>query len=143
MSEQGTSNVPAVPTAPETSKIAEISNDPQATVASQSPEKESPIVPTGAIDKGKSKSIEPETTQDLSMEDADSSSDDEDQEVGNPIEDPDEENLKEIDPQNIIGDGRRTRGRTIDFSKPVEDEDDYNEDEDDDFVVAEDDEMKD
>jgi hypothetical protein len=46
--------------------------------------------------------------------------------------------MEEIDTSNIISDGRRTRGRQIDFAKaaealPEEDEDDDEED-DDDFV---------
>lgn len=62
-------------------------------------------------------------------------------------EEPDEDNMEEIDLDNIIPDGRRTRGKQIDYAKaaaemgPDEDED---EDEDDDFEApAEDHEMKD
>ena len=53
--------------------------------------------------------------------------------------------MEEIDTGNIIQDGRRTRGRKIDFSKAAEElpeEDD--DDDDDDFEAGEeDDEMKD
>lgn len=52
--------------------------------------------------------------------------------------------MEEIDLDNIIPDGRRTRGRQIDFAKaseelPAEDDD---EDEDDDFEGGDDDEDK-
>ncbi len=55
--------------------------------------------------------------------------------------------MEEIDLDNIIPDGRRTRGRQIDYAKaaqemgPELDEDD--EDDDDDFEAHEDEEMKD
>ncbi len=54
--------------------------------------------------------------------------------------------MEEIDTDNIIPDGRRTRGRTIDFAKaakelPEEDDDD---DDDDDFEAGDEgEEMKD
>jgi hypothetical protein len=50
-----------------------------------------------------------------------------------PADEPDEDNMEEIDLDNIIG--RRTRGRNIDFAKAAEElpEDDEDEDEDDDF----------
>ena len=61
------------------------------------------------------------------------------------VDEPDEDNMEEIDTGNIIQDGRRTRGRKIDFSKAAEElpeEDD--DDDDDDFEAGEeDDEMKD
>lgn len=49
--------------------------------------------------------------------------------------------MEEIDTSNIISDGRRTRGRKIDFAKAAEDfpEDDDEDDEDDDFEAADDD----
>lgn len=53
--------------------------------------------------------------------------------------------MEEIDLDNIIPDGRRTRGRQIDFAKASEelpaDEDD-DEDEDEDFEGGDDDEEK-
>jgi Histone chaperone domain CHZ len=61
-------------------------------------------------------------------------------------DEPDEDNMEEIDTGNIIQDGRRTRGRKIDFSKAAEElpEEDDDEDDDDDFEAGdEDDEMKD
>ena len=48
--------------------------------------------------------------------------------------------MEEIDTSNIISDGRRTRGRKIDFAKAAEDfPEDDDEDEDDDFEAADDD----
>lgn len=43
--------------------------------------------------------------------------------------------MDEIDPDNIISGGRRTRGKAIDFAKAAEglDDEDEDEDEDDDF----------
>ena len=63
-------------------------------------------------------------------------------------EEEDEDNMEEIDIDNIISDGRRTRGKSIDFVKAVEnagDElDDDDDEDDDDFEEKEDDhEMKD
>ena len=49
--------------------------------------------------------------------------------------------MEEIDLDNIIPDGRRTRGRQIDFAKAAEElpEDDSDEDEDEDFEGGDDD----
>lgn len=63
-------------------------------------------------------------------------------------EEEDEDNMEEIDTDNIISDGRRTRGKAIDFAKAAEDAgdslDDDDDDDDDDFEEKEDDhEMKD
>ena len=63
-------------------------------------------------------------------------------------EEEDEDNMEEIDIDNIISDGRRTRGKSIDFVKAAEnagDElDDDDDEDDDDFEEKEDDhEMKD
>jgi hypothetical protein len=60
-------------------------------------------------------------------------------------DEPDEDNMEEIDTNNIITDGRRTRGRQIDFAKAAEElpaeEDD--EDDDDDFEApADEDKME-
>lgn len=43
--------------------------------------------------------------------------------------------MEEIDLNNIVDGGRRTRGQTIDFAKAAEEhpEDDYDEEEDEDF----------
>ena len=63
-------------------------------------------------------------------------------------EEEDEDNMEEIDTDNIISDGRRTRGKTIDFAKAAEnageDLDDDEDDDDDDFEEQDDgNEMKD
>lgn len=64
-------------------------------------------------------------------------------------EEEDEDNMEEIDTDNIISDGRRTRGKSIDFAKAAEEagdelDDDDDDEEDDDFEEKEDDhEMKD
>jgi hypothetical protein len=57
----------------------------------------------------------------------------------------DADNMEEIDTSNIITDGRRTRGRKIDFAKAAEqfpEDDDEDEDEDDDDFEAADDDDK-
>jgi hypothetical protein len=52
--------------------------------------------------------------------------------------------MEEIDPENIISDGRRTRGRKIDFAKAAQElpEEDDEDDDDDDFEAADDDKME-
>ncbi|RKF75090.1 putative histone chaperone domain chz [Golovinomyces cichoracearum] len=100
---------------------------------------------TQTVDKGKGISTEP-VGQDISMDEAESSSEDEGQEVADVIaEDLEEDNLEEIDPDNIITSKRRTRGRTIDFAKAAEEmgPDDDDEEDDEDFLAVEDEEMKD
>ncbi|EHL00590.1 putative Histone H2A.Z-specific chaperone chz1 [Glarea lozoyensis 74030] len=82
--------------------------------------------------KGKGKAVEP-TTQEVNMEEDDSSSD-EDVEAAPVVEEVDDGD-DEIDASNIITSGRRTRGVQIDFAKaaaetPADDED---EEDDDDF----------
>jgi hypothetical protein len=57
----------------------------------------------------------------------------------------DEDNMEEIDTNNIISGGRRTRGRQIDFAKAAQElpEEDEDEDEDDDFEApADEDKME-
>ena len=62
--------------------------------------------------------------------------------------DEDEDNLDEIDLDNIVEGGRRTRGRNIDFAKAAEeskdlDDDDEDSEEDEDYEApAEDEEME-
>jgi hypothetical protein len=50
-------------------------------------------------------------------------------------DEPDDDNMEEIDTSNILSDGRRTRGRQIDFAKAAEElpEDEDDDDDDDDF----------
>ena len=54
--------------------------------------------------------------------------------------------MEEIDTDNIISDGRRTRGKSIDFAKAAENAgpelEDDDEDDDDDFEENEDDAMR-
>ena len=63
-------------------------------------------------------------------------------------EDEDEDDMGEIELDNIVADGRRTRGKAIDFAKANaeldEEDDDEEEEDDEDFVDPdEDEEMKD
>lgn len=58
----------------------------------------------------------------------------------------DADNMEEIDTSNIINDGRRTRGRKIDFAKAAEqfpEEEDEDEEDDDDFEAPEDEDKMD
>lgn len=97
-----------------------------------------------ASDKGKGK----ETVQDVSMDEAgdddeEDSSEDEVDETAPVADDVDEDNMEEIDVSNIITDGRRTRGRQIDFAKAAEQvPEDDDEEEDDDFVAPAEDKME-
>lgn len=57
------------------------------------------------------------------------------------VDEDDLDNMEEIDTENIINDGRRTRGRIIDFKKANEELGEDNEDdEDDDFEEPQEDE---
>jgi hypothetical protein len=47
-------------------------------------------------------------------------------------DEPDDDNMEEIDTSNILSDGRRTRGRQIDFAKAAEELPEEEEEEDDD-----------
>ncbi|KAI6249419.1 hypothetical protein HI914_02249 [Erysiphe necator] len=102
-------------------------------------------VETPVQDKGKGVLME-STHQDISMDDAESSSEDEAAEGGIDVVDPDEEDtMEEIDPQNIISGERRTRGRNIDFAKAAKElgpDDEDEDEEDEDFEIVEDEEMK-
>ncbi|KAK2003575.1 hypothetical protein LX36DRAFT_95211 [Colletotrichum falcatum] len=94
--------------------------------------------------KGKGKAVadeEPIEKSDPMEEDEESSDEDENAEVAEPVEE--EDGMEEIDLNNIVEGGRRTRGRVIDFAKaaeenPAEDDDD---DEDDDFQAPDDSRM--
>jgi hypothetical protein len=61
------------------------------------------------------------------------------------VEEADDDNMEEIDTDNIINTGRRTRGRVIDFAKAAEEakdlDDDEDEDDDDDDFEIPDEEM--
>ncbi len=64
---------------------------------------------------------------------------------GSLVEPEDEDNMEEIDTNNIITDGRRTRGKAIDFAKAAQEagDEDEDEEEDGDFEEEDHDEMKD
>jgi len=92
--------------------------------------------------KGKGKAVEPET-HDVSMEGDDSSSEEEVDDNEPVVDEPDDDNMEEIDTENIISDGRRTRGRKIDFAKAAEEHPEEDEEsEDDGDFEAPDDEME-
>ena len=60
-------------------------------------------------------------------------------------EEPDEDNMEEIDTDNIITDGRRTRGKAIDFAKAAEElpeDEDGDDEDDDDFEEKDEDAMQ-
>ncbi|KAF2146076.1 uncharacterized protein K452DRAFT_283357 [Aplosporella prunicola CBS 121167] len=87
------------------------------------------------IEKGKGKAQD-QVPADVSMGEEDSSDEESgaEQEVPD-VEEADEDNMEEIDTDNIIEGGRRTRGKTIDFAKANEEagNEDYDEDDDEDF----------
>ncbi|KAI0518432.1 histone chaperone domain CHZ-domain-containing protein [Xylaria bambusicola] len=86
-----------------------------------------------AGDKGKGKAVAAEEPVDQSM-DEDDDEDSGDEEAGDDAAD-DDDNMDEIDLNNIVDGGRRTRGRVIDWAKAAEenpaDDDDDDDDEDD------------
>ncbi|KAI8630885.1 histone chaperone domain CHZ-domain-containing protein [Xylariaceae sp. FL1651] len=84
--------------------------------------------PVDAKGKGKGKAVATEEPVDQSMDEDDDDSGEE--EAGDAEEDDD--NMDEIDLNNIVEGGRRTRGRVIDWAKaaeenPADDEDDEDE----------------
>jgi len=100
---------------------------------------------TAFADKGKGKAPAPEK-MDVSMGEEEDSSEGE-SETEEPIgevEEPDDDNMEEIDTDNIINGGRRTRGKVIDFAKAAQEAKDLDEDEDDedDDFEAPDEEME-
>lgn len=107
--------------------------------------------PAQTVAEGKGKGKATDAPHDVSMGEDDSSSDEEtgaEDDLKEEPEEKDEDNMEEIDTDNIISDGRRTRGKAIDFAKAAEnagDELDDDDDEDDDFEEEEEDdhEMKD
>ncbi|RYP50094.1 hypothetical protein DL768_004298 [Monosporascus sp. mg162] len=83
--------------------------------------------------KGKGKAAATEEPADTSM-DEDDDDDEDEEEVADAAEDEEEDGMEEIDLNNIVEGGRRTRGRVIDWAKAAEEnpaEDDDDEDEDD------------
>ncbi|KAF1810106.1 hypothetical protein P152DRAFT_475951 [Eremomyces bilateralis CBS 781.70] len=90
--------------------------------------------------KGKAPTAQPDTNM-MDEDDDDDDDDEEDQNEEPEEEEEDDDNMEEIDTNNIINTGRRTRGKAIDFAKAAEnanDLDDEDEDEDDDFQAPED-----
>ncbi|RYP90733.1 hypothetical protein DL770_003128 [Monosporascus sp. CRB-9-2] len=80
--------------------------------------------------KGKGKAVAAEEPADTSMDEDD---DESEEEVADAAEDEEEDGMEEIDLNNIVEGGRRTRGRVIDWAKaaeenPAEDDDDDDED---------------
>ncbi|KAI9822870.1 MAG: Histone H2A.Z-specific chaperone [Thelocarpon impressellum] len=84
--------------------------------------------------KGKGKAVG-SVQQEAGDEEEDSSDEEtgaeEEEAPGNTVDD-EEEDMAEIDMSNIIGGGRRTRGKTIDFAKAAENAGDELEDDEDD-----------
>ncbi|EON61719.1 hypothetical protein W97_00935 [Coniosporium apollinis CBS 100218] len=94
--------------------------------------------------KGKGKAVE--EPQDMSMDDDESSEESAAEDHANILtarpaeeEDEDEDNMEEIDTDNILDTGRRTRGKEIDFAKAAQDDAAADEDDDDDEDFVEDD----
>ncbi|KAH7133192.1 histone chaperone domain CHZ-domain-containing protein [Dactylonectria estremocensis] len=85
-----------------------------------------------AESKGKGKAADYPVEDAAMDEDDDDEDDDEDEDE---VPEPEEDGMEEIDLNNIVDGGRRTRGQTIDFAKAAEEhpEDDYDEEEDEDF----------
>ncbi|KAK7948301.1 histone chaperone domain CHZ-domain-containing protein [Apiospora aurea] len=80
------------------------------------------------VEKGKGKAANAEEPVDQSM-DEDS---DDDEEAGDDAAEEDDDNMDEIDLNNIVEGGRRTRGKVIDWAKAAENVPTNEEDEDDD-----------
>ncbi|KAH7153242.1 hypothetical protein EDB81DRAFT_758215 [Dactylonectria macrodidyma] len=88
-----------------------------------------------AESKGKGKAAADYPVEDAAMDEDDDDEDEDDDEEDVPEPGTEEDGMEEIDLNNIVDGGRRTRGQTIDFVKAAEEhpEDDYDEDEDEDF----------
>ncbi|KAF2261620.1 hypothetical protein CC78DRAFT_535475 [Lojkania enalia] len=87
--------------------------------------------PAGAIDKGKGKAPQAEPMEESGDDSSDESGPEEQADDAEPEE---EDNMEEIDTNNIIASGRRTRGKNIDFAKAAEElPEDDDEDDDEDF----------
>ncbi|RSL63914.1 hypothetical protein CEP54_004955 [Fusarium duplospermum] len=94
-----------------------------------------------AESKGKGAAAPEDIHEDTAMDEDDDDDSDEDEEV---VE-ADEDGMEEIDLNNIVEGGRRTRGAVIDFAKAAEQHpaDDEDEEDDDDFQPTEDVKMSD
>ncbi|KAI9853181.1 MAG: Histone H2A.Z-specific chaperone [Thelocarpon superellum] len=96
--------------------------------------------PTEAKGKGKA-AHEAHLEEEEESSDEETGAEEEEEEVAANPGDEEEEDMTEIDQSNIINDGKRTRGKTIDFAKAAENAgDDLDEDEDDDEDFEEHDE---
>ncbi|KAI1210401.1 uncharacterized protein F4807DRAFT_423284 [Annulohypoxylon truncatum] len=103
-----------------TDNSATVPQDSSATKASEQPL------------KGKGKATAAEEPADTTMDEDDDDDEDEDEAEEGGDDDADD-NMDEIDLNNIVDGGRRTRGRVIDWAKaaqehPAEDDDDEDED---------------
>ncbi|TFA98609.1 hypothetical protein CCMA1212_009592 [Trichoderma ghanense] len=91
---------------------------------------------TFAESKGKGKAAQDDVHQDTAMDQDDEDDDDEDEDDDDEVAEPDEDGLEEIDLNNIVEGGRRTRGAKIDYARAAEQtpmEDDDEDEDDDDF----------
>ncbi|KAL7933408.1 hypothetical protein V8C35DRAFT_304287 [Trichoderma chlorosporum] len=91
-----------------------------------------------AESKGKGKAAQDDVPHDTAM-DEDDDEDDEDEDDEEETAEPDEDGLEEIDLNNIVEGGRRTRGAKIDYARAAEQtpmEDDDEDEDDDDFQPA-------
>ncbi|KAL6705395.1 Histone H2A.Z-specific chaperone CHZ1 [Coniothyrium glycines] len=89
--------------------------------------------------KGKGKAAQGETVEESMDDDSSDESGVEDQ--AGEVEEPDEDNMEEIETANIIG--SRTRGKNIDFAKANQELGEEEDEDDDEDFVDPDDEMKD
>ncbi|KAM4060567.1 histone chaperone domain-containing protein [Hirsutella rhossiliensis] len=102
----------------------------------------SPTAEEHVVDaKGKGKAVEEEAPKSEPVVDDDDDDEDDEEDANEGDEDAEEDGMEEIDLNNILEGGRRTRGTKIDFAKaaeqhPAEDED---EEDDEDFEPTADD----
>ncbi|KFA68675.1 hypothetical protein S40285_02618 [Stachybotrys chlorohalonatus IBT 40285] len=94
-----------------------------------------------AEEKGKGKALTEQVHEDTAMDEDDDDDDDDEEDEEEIAEAEDEEGLEEIDLNNIVEGGRRTRGQVIDFAKAAEENpaDDDEDEDDDDFQPPDDD----
>ncbi|KAL6901398.1 hypothetical protein GGI43DRAFT_404850 [Trichoderma evansii] len=101
-----------------------------------------------AESKGKGKATQDDVPHATAMDedDDDEDEDDDDDELEEETAEPDEDGLEEIDLNNIVEGGRRTRGAQIDYARAAEqtpmDDDDEDEDDEDFHPPNEDTEME-
>ncbi|KAL7950982.1 hypothetical protein V8C42DRAFT_308139 [Trichoderma barbatum] len=88
-----------------------------------------------AESKGKGKAVQDDVPRDTAMDEDDDEDDDDEEDDDEEAAEPDEDGLEEIDLNNIVEGGRRTRGAQIDYARaaeqtPMEDDDEDEDDED-------------